>query len=143
MIDDDFDQMVRRMFEQLFQTTGMFGQIKNNQIRVHNPQNEPTKHEENTSPRIEKIELDDRMLVLIDNLQGLVNPVAKIVGRELNVTLDERQDDILIELPYAVDIDESSLLYLNGIIEINLIKATDVENSSDIAERILQNEFRS
>ena len=141
MIEDDFDKMIRRMFEQLFQNAGIFEQIRNNQIRIQSPQNRPINPQGNTAPRIEQIELGDRMLVLIDNIQESTAPVAKIAGRELNVTINEKQDDILIELPYAVDIDESSILHHNGIIEISLIKATDVENSSDIAERILKNDL--
>lgn len=142
MIDDDFDKMVRRMFEQLFQNSEMFGQIRNNQIRIQRPQNEPVTREENNAPHVEKIELGDRMLVLIDNFQERGTPIAKVVGRELNVTINENLDDIPIELPFAVDLDESSILYHNGIIEINLIKSIDIENSSDMTERILKNELR-
>ncbi|MHA1927422.1 MAG: hypothetical protein ACTSV2_02460 [Candidatus Thorarchaeota archaeon] len=142
MIDDDFDKMIRRMFEQLFQTTGMFGPIRNNQIRIQNPRNERAVRDDTNAPRVETIELEDRLIVMIDNLQGITIPIATITGRELSVALAESQEDILIELPFAVDIDKSSILSHNGIVEINLIKSTDIENSSDMAERTLKNEFR-
>ncbi len=62
------------------------------------------------------------------------SPEVKVRGREIVVG----PDDIKIELPYAIDLEKSSISSRNGIIEMVMIKSEDRENSSDMNEGILE-----
>ena len=128
------------MFEQFFQNTGMFDQIRSNQIRIADTQNTQIPNESNSTPQIEKIDLGDTLLVMIDNLPDDASPTGRIVGRELRVILDDYSNEIPINLPFAIDGDKSSLYFQNGIVEITLVKSNDAEKSSDTIEHILRNE---
>ena len=118
----------------------MFGQIRNNQIRIPNVQTRPTVQDQTTTLQIEKIDLGEKMLVLIEDVPQTTTPIAKITGRELRIRIEDTQEDILLDLPFAVDVDQSSVFSQNGIIEITLAKSSDIENSSDMKEYVLKNE---
>ena len=142
LIDDDFDKIVRRLFEQLFgNTTG--GKLPaNSQMRFSMSAGAPLKENAMASPRVERIDLEDKQLIIVDNIAEDSFPIAKVTGRELHIKLHENMNETILELPYAVDVEESSILYQNGIIEITIVKAERNETSSDTNEQILRIETR-
>jgi hypothetical protein len=87
-------------------------------------------------PSVEKIDLGDRFLVIIEGYVESDSPEVKVRGREIALGTD----DIRIELPYAIDLEKSSISSRNGIIEMVLIKSDDHESSSDLNEGILKTE---
>ncbi|MHA2362211.1 MAG: hypothetical protein ACXAB6_09860, partial [Candidatus Thorarchaeota archaeon] len=137
MIDDDFDDMLRRMLEQFFGGSinlrpggrGEFGfstkGFRQNELEYSTDQKVAV-------PSVEKIDLGDRFLVIIDGYAESASPEVKVRGREMVLGTD----DIRIELPYAIDLEKSSISSRNGIIEIILIKSDSNENSSDLKEGI-------
>ena len=142
LIDDDFDKIVRRMFEQLFGNTTGARMPTNSQMRFNMPTGVSIKENVMASPRVERIDLEDRQLLIIDNIPDDSFPTAKVLGRELHLKLLENMNETILELPFAVDVDESSILHQNGIVEITLVKAVSDETSSDTNERILRIETR-
>ncbi|MHA1936385.1 MAG: hypothetical protein ACW97A_14010 [Candidatus Thorarchaeota archaeon] len=141
MIDDDFDEMLRRMLEQLFGGSinlspggrGEFGfstkGFRRNELEFNADQRV-------AGPSVEKIDLGDRFLVIIEGYVESDSPEVKVRGREIALGTD----DIRIELPYAIDLEKSSISSRNGIIEMVLIKSDDHESSSDLNEGILKTE---
>lgn len=142
MIDDDFDKIVRRMFEQLFKNTTGARLPTNSQMRFNMPTGVPIKENVMASPRVERIDLEDRQLIIIDNISEDSFPSAKVIGRELHLKLREGLNETILELPYAADVEESSILHQNGIVEITIVKAVRDETSSDTNEQILRIDTR-
>ena len=141
MIDDDFNDMVRRMLEQFFGgsiNSGPGGRAEFGFSTEGFRRNELGFNAEQkaANPSVEKIDLGDRFLVIIEGYAESASPEVKVRGREIVVG----PDDIKIELPYAIDLEKSSISFRNGIIEMVMIKSDHHENSSDMNEGILKTE---
>ena len=143
MIEDDFDEIVRRMFESFFSrsmglseegstiTRFQFGSIGVPRIGTDlgNAEKEP---------KIETVDLGDTCIFVVENTSVSQAPMVRVEGRELIVEFGPEQDDQMkLDLPYAVDVDKSSFSHRNGITEISVIRAVDEDTSSDVNERYL------
>ncbi|MBD3407709.1 MAG: hypothetical protein GF411_16445, partial [Candidatus Lokiarchaeota archaeon] len=86
MIDDDFDKMIRQMFEQFFGGTLSPNGTGSNTMRFKVSQNpgssrEPETH---TGPFLEKIDLGNEILIVVDTIAG--EPMVKVEGREVTIS---------------------------------------------------------
>ncbi len=139
MIDDEFDRFVRQMFERFFNGPMSPDPDRDVQIRISTglspSPNRGFRHEEVEAPNSETIDLGDKFMVLVQDIDTNAAPTAHIEGREVVLNVGNESDENLeFELPYAVDTENSSLSFRNGIIEIVLPKSTEIETSSDTNE---------
>jgi len=144
MIEDDFDKIVRRMFESFFSSSGGLSEEGSITIRS-NFENKGASsigmnlENAETMPNVEKIDLGDTCVFVVENASMCQAPMIRAEGRELIVEFGTEQgEQMKLELPYAVDVDKSSFSHRNGIIEINLLRAVDDGSSSDTNERYLR-----
>jgi hypothetical protein len=139
MIDDEFDKFVRQMFERFFNGPMSSGPDRDVQIRISTGLN-PTPgrgftNEQVEEPNSETIDLGDKYMILVQDIDTNAAPTAHIEGREVVLNIGDGFDENLeYELPYAVNTENSSLSFRNGIIEIVLPKSTEIETSSDTNE---------
>jgi len=144
MIEDDFDEIIRRMFESFFSRSGglsedgstttsfKFGSIDVPRIGT----NLGTAKKE---PKVETVDLGDTCIFVVENASASQAPAVRVEGRELIVEFGpEQEEQMKLELPYAVDVDKSSFSHRNGITEISLVRAVDEGTSSDTNERYLR-----
>ena len=139
MIDDEFDKFVRQMFERFFNGPMSPGPDRDVQIRISTGLNSTPsrglKHEEVEGPDSETIDLGNKYMILVQGIDTNSAPTAHIEGRNVVLDTGNGSDEYLeFELPYAVDTENSSLSFRNGIIEIVLPKSTEIETSSDTNE---------
>ncbi|NOR38558.1 MAG: hypothetical protein GQ580_03105 [Candidatus Thorarchaeota archaeon] len=144
MIDDDFDKIVRRMFESFFSRSGGLSEEGNITIRsdfgkMGAPSVGMSFGNTETTPNVEKVDLGDTCVFVVETASTCQAPKIRAEGRELIVEFGTEQGaQMKLEIPYAVDVDKSSFSHRNGIIEISLLKAVDDGSSSDTNERYLR-----
>lgn len=144
MIEDDFDKMVRRMFESFFSRSGGMSEegsitIRSNLEKIGAPSTGMNFGNAETVPKVEKVDLGDTCVFVVENASTSQPPMIKAEGRELIVEFGTEQGEQMnLELPYAVDVDKSTFSHRNGIIEINLLRAVDDGSSSDTTEQYLR-----
>ncbi|MHA1484003.1 MAG: Hsp20/alpha crystallin family protein [Candidatus Thorarchaeota archaeon] len=144
MIEDDFDRMVRWMFESFLSRSGGLSEegsitIRSNLERIGVPSTSTNLGNAGPALNVEKIDLGDTCVFVVENASTSQAPLIRAVGRELIVEFGTEQGEKMkLELPYAIDVDKSSFSYRNGIIEINLLRAVDDGSSSDTNERYLK-----
>lgn len=144
MIDDDFDKIVRRMFESFFSRSGALSEegsitIRSNLGKISAPSIGMNSGNTKTAPIVEKVDFGDSCVFVVENGSTSQAPMIRAEGRELIVEFGTEQgEQMKLELPYAVDVDKSSFSHRNGIIEINLLRAVDDSSSSDTNERYLR-----
>ncbi len=136
MIDDDFDKMMRRMLEEIFGKTIPMGPNEARmRFRISRTDNESVIETREEDLRVEKIELDDRIIIVVDGLTNDLEPIAEIEGRQLKLKFNSRQhNDLVEELPYPIDSEKSSMSFNHGIIELELVEADNEDTSSDFRE---------
>ncbi|MGV9168576.1 MAG: Hsp20/alpha crystallin family protein [Promethearchaeia archaeon] len=144
-IDDDFDALVREMLRRFFSGSSAFGPMMGEMQRIRPESGEDeipsVKEPSDEERRVERIDLDDRIIIVIDGCRDSDNPEARIEGREVEVALNETASDIHdFEVPFAVDIDKSTMTFRNGIVEITLSKSGREDTSSDFNEGLLRPE---
>ena len=143
MIEDDFDKIVRRMFESFFSRSGGLSEEGSTTTRFQFgpmgvPDIGPNLGTTDTEPKVETIDLGDTCVIVVENASTSQAPMVRAEGRELIVEFGpEQEDQLKLDLPYAVDVDKSSFSHRNGITEIGLIRAVDERTSSDANERYL------
>lgn len=144
MIEDDFDKIVRRMFESFFSRSGALSEegsitIRSNLGKISAPSIGMNFASTETAPKVEKVDLGDTCVFVVETASTCQAPMIKAEGRELIVEFGTEQgEQVKLELPYAVDVDKSSFSHRNGIIEISLLRAVDDGSSSDTNERYLR-----
>ncbi len=144
MIEDDFDKIVRRMFESFFSRSGALSEegsitIRSNLGKISAPSIGMNFGSTETAPNVEKVDLGDTCVFVVETASTCQAPMIKAEGRELIVEFGTEQgEQVKLELPYAVDVDKSSFSHRNGIIEISLLRAVDDGSSSDTNERYLR-----
>ncbi|TFG12707.1 hypothetical protein EU537_08410 [Candidatus Thorarchaeota archaeon] len=139
MIDDEFDKFVRQMFERFFNGSMSTGPDRDVQIRISTGLDQTPNRgfvgEEVEEQNSETIDLGDKYMILVQDVESSVAPTAHIEGREAVLNIGNGSGRRLkFELPYAVDTENSSLSFRNGIIEIILPKSSEIETSSDTNE---------
>lgn len=135
MIDDDFESVFRRMIEQFMEA---FGGIPdgNMTIRSWNGSmvNEPldTQVEPKVNePQVEKIDLGDSTLILIEGQNDSVNPSVKVTGSSIVVQLDPESREIKIDVGFQIDLEKSNVSHRNGVIEISVVKIESEDTSGN------------
>ncbi len=125
MIDDNFDEIVRNIFEQFF--GGAFRQNPHIHISGTMQNDNVTRGAERAESRnvfVDVIEYEDDIIVVVDTREHIENPEARIMEGILELWLNPSVTrPIRIELPTTVDIDKSELSVTNAIIEIRLAKS--------------------
>lgn len=94
--------------------------------------------ESSEQTEIEKIELDDRLIVIVSGLSDIAPPKVKLVGETLVIVDPLGVNDEILTLPFPINAFESHASVRNGIIDITLYRANDVETSSEIGEHVLR-----
>ena len=130
MIDDEFETVFRKMIENLM---GAMGGMTDGNTTVRywtssnfgfpSPVEETPGNDE--EPDAEIIELDDRVLVILNLESAGFVPSVKVEGKSLIVTNEIEDKETVLNLDFPVDIDNSKASYRNGIIEIELREAKD------------------
>ncbi|UCE09527.1 MAG: hypothetical protein JSW61_11225 [Candidatus Thorarchaeota archaeon] len=130
MIDDDFDKIFRQMIERLF--GGPIDRDGDGTLRFRfGPipqgiqQNEVEFEDGPARPTVEKIELGDGLLVIVRNMPGSDSPGVKIEENRLIIEATEEEKELSIEVPFKVDVEGSSYSFRNGVIEVDLVRASD------------------
>jgi HSP20 family molecular chaperone IbpA len=136
MIDDDFESVFRRMIDQFMES---FGAMPKGSIRVRSwndsfvdetpkTQIDPMSDE----PLVEKIDLEDGDLIVIDRLNDVEDFKVKVAESKIFVQHSPDRKEITIEVGFPIDLEKSTASYRNGVLEITAIKAnTNVKNISD------------
>ena len=143
MIEDDFDEIVRRMFESFFSRSGGLSKEGSTTTRFQFgsmgvPRIGTNLGTAEKEPKVETVDLGDICIFVVENTSASQAPMVRVEGRELIVEFGpEQEEELKLELPYAVDVDKSSFSHRNGITEISLIRAVDESASSDANERYL------
>lgn len=137
MIDDDFESVVRKLFESLMNS---MGQMPGGETTVRYwtssgltnpgmpsiPANEVV-----DQPQAEIIDLDDKVLYLIEvgSEDELVD--VKVENRTLKIFNQVEGIEREFDLDFDVDINQSRSSCRNGILEVELKKAENVEESNE------------
>ena len=135
MIDDDFESVFRRMIEQFMEAFGGIPEgnmtIRSwNGSMVNEPldtQVEPTVNE----PQVEKIDLGDSTLILIEGQNDSVNPSVKVTGSSIIVQLGPESKEIKIDVGFQIDLEKSNVSHRNGVIEISVVKIESEGNNGN------------
>ena len=127
MIDDDFDKLVRNMLERFFGNSfGMVPGENGIQMRVGSEDSLISDVNRGQNLIVDKIDLGDEFLVIIDAPVSVESPLAIIKGRRLEIRVNELvRRGVVIEIPFEVDIEKSSISNQNGVIEARLVRSSD------------------
>ncbi|MFW9964187.1 MAG: hypothetical protein ACFFCX_11520 [Candidatus Sifarchaeia archaeon] len=135
MIDDDFESVFKRMIEEFMGTFGMpEGSIRirswNDSFVDETPEAQINLKSE--EPLVEKIDLEDGVLVVIDGLNNLEDPKVKVTESTIFVQPGLDRRELMIEVGFPIDLEKSTASHRNGIMEITAVKAnSNIERSSD------------
>ncbi|MCK5240610.1 MAG: hypothetical protein KAR33_13720 [Candidatus Thorarchaeota archaeon] len=127
MIDDDFDKLVRNMLERLFGNSfGMVPGENGIQMRVESEDSLTSEMNRGQNLIVDKIDLGDEFLVIIDAPVSVESPLAIIKDHRLEIRVNELvRRGVVIEIPFEVDIEKSSISNQNGVIEARLVRTSD------------------
>ncbi len=143
MIDDDeFEKIFRKMMEQLFGTFGM----PNGGSRTRGFWDESREGSEEREidltkqgPHVERFDLDDKVILVIDGCSIDFEPTVKVSGNRVTVTFGSSETGLEYETPFKIDADRSVVSCRNGVAEVKLEKAEDGDSFDDV-ERTLRSE---
>ncbi|MHA1909029.1 MAG: hypothetical protein ACW98Y_17140 [Candidatus Thorarchaeota archaeon] len=126
MIDDDFDKLVRSMFERFFGNAFKPVPGENGmQMRIGS--------EEDVSdlPRgqvltVDEVDLGNEYLVIVESPVAVNYLIATVKENLLEIKVSKNvQRGIEVQIPFDVDIEKSNVSHQNGVIEARLVKITD------------------
>ena len=133
MIDDDFQNIFRKMIEQFFGTE--FGsQMGTEEFSFKmQPMNEINNNLQTDKMReIEKIELEDEVLLLVDNVSGTTEPSVAVKGKEVTIEfVDETDANLTTTIEFEADPETSFMHLTNGVLEIALKKLKNANTPLD------------
>jgi hypothetical protein len=126
MIDDDFESVFRKMIEQFMEA---FGGMPEGNMRIRSwngsmvnesldTQIEPMSDE----PIVEKIDLGDSMLILIEWLNDYETPTVRVSGSIVTIQLSPERNEINVDVEFHVDLEKSNVSHRNGVLEISVAK---------------------
>lgn len=126
MIDDDFESVVRKFLEQFMESFGGMPEgsfsIRSWEDSTVNGPLEQNIERQNDEPQVEKIDLGDSVLFLIQRqFDSNFEPEVKVDGEEITVKTDSGKD-IILQPGFIVDREKSTVSYRNGVIEITVVK---------------------
>ena len=146
MIDDKFDEMIRQMLNHFFSDAFQISPEGNGQIKfvASNRTNydlHQDSEQDEKSPNIERIDLGDSLLIIVESPDVQGGSITKLIGRELILSLDSNEGkELRLEIPCDVDIDKSTMSVRNGVIELRLMKVNDTVQNNDSDVKILKKE---
>jgi hypothetical protein len=126
MIDDDFESVFRKMIEHFMETFGempegnMDFRVWNGSI-VNEPIDAQIEHNDD-SPLVEKIDLEEGALILIDWRDDVDSPSVRISGSTVFAQASPEKKEISVDVGFLIDIDRSKVSHRNGITEISVAK---------------------
>lgn len=134
MIDDEFETVIRRLFESLMNS---MGSIQDGETTVQYWSNSrlgpgmASIPEVNEDMQAEVIDLDDRVLFLVEvgHEDELID--VKVEGRALKVFNQVEGHETVFDLDFDVDIENSRTSCRNGILEIELKKTNDTDGQNE------------
>ena len=135
MIDDEFETVFRKLFESLMNSMGQMtdGETTIRYWTSSNPGGQGMFDNPETESEIEAevIDLEDKVLFLIE-----VGPEDEIIdvkveGKTLCVFNQIDGNETTFDLDFDVDIENSRTSCRNGILEIELKKATDEDGPTE------------
>ena len=131
MIDDDFDKLVKDMFERFFGSAfGMVPRANGANIRIRSEEVTPSSNAIGRELIVDEIDLGDEYLVIVESPVPIEEPVAFARGKILEIKVSPVVSrGIEVEVPFTIDIEQSTVSHNNGVIEARLVKAskTDTE----------------
>jgi len=137
MIDDEFESVFRKLFESLMNSMGQMpgGETTirywtNSGLGTPGMSSIPENDVVN-QPQAEIIDLDDKVLYLIEvgSEDELID--VKVENRTLKVFNQIEGNEIEFDLDFDVDIEQSLSSCRNGILEIELKKAENIEHPNE------------
>lgn len=141
MIDDDeFQKIFRKMMEQFFGTFGMpnggsrIGDLWDGQTEGFGETEIDLAHH---GPHVEKIELDDTVILVVDGCTAEDEITVRVSGNRVILTMGLATSEH--ETPFRIDPEISVVSCRNGVAEIRLVKA-DENGFSEDEERVLRKE---
>jgi len=126
MIDDDFESVFRKMIEQFMEAFG--GMPEGNMtIRSWNGSivNEPLDAQiesDRIEPLVEKIDLGDSVLILIEGPTDTETPIVKVSGSSIIVQFGAESKEINVDVGFQIDFEKSNVSHRNGVLEITAVK---------------------
>lgn len=134
MIDDEFETVFRRLFESLMNS---MGSIQDGETTVQYWSNSrlgpgmASIPEVNEDMQAEVIDLDDRVLFLVEvgHEDELID--VKVEGRTLKVFNQVEGHETVFDLDFDVDIENSRTSCRNSILEIELKKTNDTDGQNE------------
>lgn len=144
MIDDEFETVFRRMIEHLMGAIGQFHD-GNTTIRYWTSSNFDLPNEVEDAPiedesDAEIIDLDEKVLVIANLGNTGFVPSVRVEGKKLIVENEIDDKDMILDLDFYVDVNNSHASYKNGVLEVELKKAED--GSDVVSEGYLNYELR-
>ena len=127
MIDDDFETVFRKMIEQFMEA---FGGMPEGSMTIRSWDgsivNEPLEQRiepNRDEPVVEKIDLEDSVLILIEVPNDTEDPSVKVVGTNVVVQLGPERKELAVDAGFQIDLEKSNVSHRNGVIEITAVKA--------------------
>ena len=132
MIDDDFESVFRKIIEQFMEA---FGGIPEGSMEIKSWNgsmvNEPLDSQiepKNDEPIVEKIDLGDSVLILIEWQNEHETPTVRVSGSIVTIQLSPERKEINVDVGFLIDQEKSNVSHRNGVLEISLAK-TEGENT--------------
>jgi HSP20 family molecular chaperone IbpA len=125
LIDDDFESVFRRLFESLRGSLGALPEGTTSFSYVAGSLFNDTDNEgrilSDTEPDIERIDLEDEVLFIVDIGYNDANEYSvKVEAKTLKIIHEIDGKEKLVDLDFDIDIDHSHASLRNGIVEISL-----------------------
>jgi hypothetical protein len=126
MIDDDFESVFRKMIEHFMES---FGEMPEGNVNfrvwngsiVNEPIDAQIEHDDD-SPFVEKIDLEEGALILIDWRDNVDSPSVRISGTTVFAQAAFDKKEISVDVGFLIDLDRSKVSHRNGITEISVAK---------------------
>ncbi|MDF1538820.1 MAG: hypothetical protein P1Q69_07955 [Candidatus Thorarchaeota archaeon] len=138
MIDDDFDKLVKDMFERFFGNAFRMVPGENGTHIGISPE-EFQQPVDNAGHElfIDEIDLGDEYLVLVESPVSIEEPVAYARGTLLEIKVDPVVGQgIEINVPFNIDVEQSTVSHNNGVIEVRLVKSSN--SNTELNEGLLK-----
>ncbi len=130
MIDDDFDKLVRSIFEQFFGNSfRTIPQDSRFQMEFNPNGSEIPRLDKSIDAHVDTIDLDNEYLVVIETSAFPLEPEARIEENSLFVRMNPTDEKgVTISLPRKFDLNKSSISYNNGVVEIRLAESQSTDS---------------
>ncbi|MFW9920181.1 MAG: hypothetical protein ACFFED_11310 [Candidatus Thorarchaeota archaeon] len=135
MIDDDFDKLVRNMFERFFGKAFRMNP-EDSKVRIEIEGSGITSSPINTDSEafVDIIEYENEIMVIIETTDRIEQPEANITQGLLSVRINPESSRIIrAKIPGTIDLQRSEMSCNNGVIEVRMVKANGVQKEGTIS----------